>query len=131
MDAIYPYPVDADSHPLAWIFFNVPGAPRFDIDVANTLARHLETGLGIDLTPDVTHPASIKYDALGGTGAPWENGIWIPREESRMTYTTSAAPVDVTAMDSAQRAELRQALELADIADASGANPHTGEENGR
>lgn len=121
----YPYPIDTTggNDPLAWMLFNVPNAPRFDMDTCNAIMAHLEA-LGADLTPGVIHDPKLIYDGLGGTGAPWENGVWIPADQPRMQFTTTAPPVDVTAMDDAERAELRHALELAEIADKSGANPH-------
>ncbi|ATW62879.1 hypothetical protein FGG65_gp17 [Corynebacterium phage phi673] len=119
----YPYPVDGDNHEYAWMFFNITNAPRFDLDTANIVCAHLEK-LGVDLTPEATHDSEIIYDALGGVGAPWENGIWQEASKPRMEFTTTVPDVDVTAMTEAQRAELKLALDMADIADASSANPH-------
>lgn len=122
-----PYPYDIDTSggndPMAWMFFNVPNAPRNDLETANSYCAQLRA-LGVDLTPGATHEPRIIYDALGGTGAPWENGIWQPADRPRIKFTTTAPSVDVTAMDEAQRAELRLALEMADVADKTGANPH-------
>lgn len=119
----YPYPVEDGNHQYAWMLFNVPDAPRFDLDTANIVCAHLER-LGVDLTPETTHASEIIYDALGGVGAPWENGVWQPADKPRMEFTTTIPAVDVTAMSEAQRAELKLALDMADIADASDANPH-------
>lgn len=63
----------------------------------------------------------MKYDALGGSGAPWEQGMWIPADENRMQVVATAPDKDVTAMSDAERAELRAALDAADDAARSGA----------
>lgn len=124
----YPYPVEDGNHKHAWVLFNVPDAPRFDLDTANAVCAHLER-LGVDLTPETTHDSEIIYDALGGVGAPWENGVWQAADKPRMEFTTTIPAVDVTAMSEAQRAELKLALDMADIADASDANPHRKSDN--
>ena len=67
----------------------------------------------------------IKYDALGGSGAPWEPGMWIPVEDDRMQVIATAPDKDITAMSQAERAELRAALDAADDAERANA---TGQE---
>lgn len=121
MTDIYPYPVDNQDgvDPMAWLFFNTPGAPKDTLEVANARCAHLRA-LGVNLTPEVTEPSTLKYDALGGTGAPWEHGRWIPVDQPRVEVTVTAPSTDITAMSEAERAELRAALDLADIATQAG-----------
>lgn len=114
---VYPYetfPEDAD--PRSWMFFNVPGTPRFALEVADTLVKHLDA-LGVDLTVGAVKTPAVKYDAVGSSGGPWETGMWIDWGEDRATVTATAPDKDVTAMSEEERAELRAALDAAEDAE--------------
>lgn len=109
----FPYPVDdKEAHPLAWVFFYAAGL-SMSMDAASDMARHVFDDLGCG-APGTDHEPTIKYDGLGGSGAPWEPGMWIPVDEERMTVTATAPDVEVTAMTDAERAELRAALDAAE-----------------
>ena len=62
---VYPYERHPeDAHEMAWLFFNVPDTPRFQLEVADKMVRHLEA-LGVDLTVGATKAPEKKYDAVG------------------------------------------------------------------
>lgn len=57
----------------------------------------------------------VKYDALGGSGSPLEDGEWIGALEDRTTVPEVPAPdVVVAGLDATQREELRAALDAAE-----------------
>lgn len=113
----FPYEVfPDDGNVRSWLFFNVPGTARFGIEMASALADHLES-LGVDLTPGRVKPPEKKYDAVGSSGGPWETGMWIDWDDERAPVTATAPDKDVTAMDAAERAELRAALDAAEDAE--------------
>lgn len=118
--SIYPYAVDPDRHPLAWVFFNVAGTAKFDLDTADTLAKHVFGDLACG-GPGTAGEPQIIYDALGSSGGPWELGAWIKADEPRRKVRTTAPDKDVTAMTEEERAELRAALEAAEDAARAGA----------
>ena len=76
MNEPYPYATDPEAHPLAWVFFYIAGIAT-TLDVANAMAKHVFDDLGC-APPGTEHTPVIKYDALGGSGAPWEPGMWTP-----------------------------------------------------
>lgn len=115
----WPYPIDVNYHPLAWVFFNAGNIP-FDIIQADALARHVFDNLQCGAPGSAGDPL-VKYDALGGTGAPWENGEWIAVDQPRAMVVATAPSVDLGSMDAQSRAELRAALDAADIAAAANA----------
>lgn len=122
MADVYPYEKDPDRHPNSYVFFNVPGVARFDLDSAETLAKHCEAlGMG---PPESAKESELIYDALGSSGAPWEPGRWNKPEDGRMKVTTTAPNKNITAMTPEERAELKAALQAADDADRAGANQH-------
>lgn len=55
----------------------------------------------------------VKYDALGGTGSPNDEGRWIGVLEEREEIDRGA--VDVSSMSSEQRAALRAALDAEEV----------------
>ncbi|EEI16247.1 phage gene 29 protein family protein [Corynebacterium lipophiloflavum] len=120
MTDTYPYNTDPDRHRLAWVFFNVPTSPAMDLDAAEALAQHVFDNLGCT-APGTAHDPLVKYDALGGSGAPWEPGRWIKADEDRAPVQATAPVVDVTAMDAAERAaylaEVQAAVSAAEDAD--------------
>ena len=118
MDNLYPYPHDPNYHPLAWIFFNAGHIP-FSIEQAHALAQHTFDNLGCGAPGTAAGPA-IKYDAVGGSGAPWEQGKWIPLDEPRAEVSVTAPSTSLSEMTAQERAELRAALDAADIAEAAG-----------
>lgn len=124
MNDPYPYETDPESHPFAWVFFYIAGIAT-TLDVANAMAKHVFDDLGC-APPGTEHEPNIKYDALGGSGAPWEPGMWIPVEDDRMQVIATAPDKDITAMSQAERAELRAALDAADDADRAGATNKEG-----
>lgn len=105
----YPYETDPTRHEYAWALFNAAGI-RHDIDACDALAKHLFDDLGCG-PPGTTHEPRVKYDSLGGSGAPWELGSWIPVDEDRVTVTATAPVVDVTAMTDEEAAEWQAALD--------------------
>lgn len=114
MEDIYPYQVADNHHPLSWVFFNAGGL-SLDLETAEALARHVFDALGCGKPGSAAVP-SIKYDALGGSGGPWEPGVWIPVKDARMGVSVTVPHVDVGAMSEAERAELRAVLDAADDA---------------
>lgn len=122
---IYPYPIDEQYHPRAWMLFNAPDMPRFDVKTAASVMKHLEDTLQVDLTPGALGPPKGKYDALGSDGAPHDNGRWIGADEDRAPVVATAADKNVTDMSAAERAELRAALDAADTAHRAGSAHHS------
>lgn len=122
VDDIYPYDRAPARHPLSWVFFN--GVVACDLDTAEQLAKHVFDDLGCG-APGSAHDAAVKYDACGTSGAPWEIGAWIPADENRMSFVATAPSIDVTALSPEQRAELIEALAVADSMDK--ANSHSDE----
>ena len=106
---IYPYKCDPDRHPLSWVFFHAGGISP-DLDTAEALAKHVFDDLGCG-PPGTAHEPRVLYDALGGSGGPWEPGAWPSVEEGRMLVVATAPPVDVTRMSDEQAAELQAALD--------------------
>ena len=116
---IYPYEKAPDRHELAWVFFNAGGiAP--DLDTAERLAQHVFDDLGCG-EPGTAHEPRVLYDALGGSGGPWEPGAWPSVEDGRTLVVATAPPVDVTRMSDEQAAELQAALDARQDALRAGA----------
>lgn len=120
-DDIYPYEVDEERHPWSFVFFNVNGAARFDLDTAETLAKHIEA-LGFDRVNEST----IKYDAFGTSGGPWEIGGWIKVEDERMQVSVNIPPKDITDYSDEEIAEAEAALSALKSARAAGATRKDG-----
>lgn len=126
LDDVYPYERDPDSHEYAWVFFNAAGV-RHDLETCNALARFVFDELGCG-APGSSGPPRLKYDAVGGSGAPWEPGRWIPVDHDRMVVTATAPAVDVTAMSEAEVAEWQAAIDARrDALRAGAANGHRDE----
>lgn len=51
------------------------------------------------------------FDALGGSGSPLEEGVWVGALEGRRPVPEDPAPVVVAALDEEQRVALRAALD--------------------
>lgn len=114
IEELYPYPRSADFHELAFLFFN--GPVKMDIEVADAMAKHIFDRL--DCSPP--REPSVKYDALGSAGAPWEPGAWIERDAERMTVTVTVPEKPVAQMDDAELAALRRDLDAAEVARKAG-----------
>lgn len=125
LSEVYPYEKDPTRHRFAWLFFNMPGVAKNDLDSADRMARHVFDDLGCG-APGTTHPPRLKYDAIGGSGGPWEDGRWIKAEDQRQAYTATVPVVDVTAMTPDERAaylaEVAAMVKAAEDADRAGAN---------
>ena len=103
LDELYPYPRDPKFHPLAFVFFNMPHL-KVDADGAHAMAKWVFDHLGC-AGPGTAAPPTVKYDALGGSGAPHEFGVWIKAEDDRMTVQVTTPEKDLTEMDEAELAE--------------------------
>ncbi len=103
LDELYPYPRDPKFHPLACLFFNMPHL-AVDADGAHAMAKWVFDHLGCD-GPGTAAPPTVKYDALGGSGAPHEHGVWITADSARMTVQVTTPEKDLTEMDEAELAE--------------------------
>lgn len=119
IEDVYPYHIDPARHRLAWVIFNAAGV-RHDLETCEAIAKHIFDDLKCG-PPGSAGDPTVKYDALGGSGAPWEPGRWIPMSEGRLQVVATAPPKDVTAMSWEERAELRAALEAAEDAERAGA----------
>jgi len=111
---IYPYRREPGHHPLAPLFFN--SVVKADLEVADALAKHIFDRLGCSPPRN----PSVKYDALGSSGAPWEPGAWIDATAERMAVHVTVSEKPVADMDAAERAQLRRELEAADAAERAG-----------
>lgn len=125
---VYPYVTSADRHPYSWVFFNAGGI-SVDIETAEALAKHVFDDLGCGKPGSASDPV-VKYDALGGSGGPWEPGAWIPMDEPRMSVSISAPHIDIGRMSEAERANLRAMLDAADAARRAGVLSGHGDEMG-
>ncbi|WP_010541910.1 hypothetical protein [Dietzia alimentaria] len=103
-DEIFPYPRHPDFHPLAYVFFNMPHL-SVDADGAHAMAAWVFGRLGCS-GPGSAAPPSVKYDALGGSGAPHEYGVWIPADKERATVEVTTPEVVLTDMDEDGLAEV-------------------------
>lgn len=103
LDELYPYPRDPSFHPLAFMFFNMPHL-AMDADGAHAMAKWVFDRLGCS-GPGTASTPTVKYDALGGSGAPHEFGAWIKSTEDRMAVQVTTPEKDLTAMDEAELAE--------------------------
>lgn len=103
LDELYPYPRDPKFHPLACLFFNMPHL-AVDADGAHAMAKWVFGHLGCG-GPGTAAPPTVKYDALGGSGAPHEHGVWITADSDRMTVQVTTPEKDLTEMDEAELAE--------------------------
>lgn len=103
LDEMYPYPRHPEFHPLAFLFFNMPML-SVDADGAHALATWVFERLGCD-GPGTVAPPSVKYDALGGSGAPHEYGVWIPSDAERVAVEVTTPDKELTEMDEAEITE--------------------------
>ena len=123
MEEIYPYPKDPHEHPHAYTLYNIPGI-GLAFDACNTVAKHLFDDLGCG-PPGTTHPPTIHYDALGTSGGPWQPGAWIPIDQPRQPVTLTAPAKNITDMPPEERAELKAALEAAELAERAESIRHS------
>lgn len=110
LEEIYPYQRDSSVHPLACLFFN--GPVKFELEAAEAWARHIFDRL--DCSPP--RSPSVKYDAQGGLGAPWESGVWIDADAERMKVHVSVQDKPVADMDDVELAALRRDLDAVEAA---------------
>lgn len=101
---IYPYPRDAQFHPLSFLFFRMPFLVA-DMDTCHNLATWLFDKLGC-AGPGSTAAPVVKYDARGTSGAPWEDGVWIPADTERVQVQVTTPETDLTKMSEEQLAEV-------------------------
>lgn len=118
LDELFPYPRDAGFHPLAFLFFNMPHL-KVDGDGAHALAVWVFDRLGC-AGPGTASPPTVKYDALGGSGAPHEYGVWIKAEDERMTVEVTTPEKALTEMDEAELAEIVTNAQAALVAKRAG-----------
>lgn len=104
LDELYPYPRDPRFHRLAYLFFNMPHL-SVDADGAHAMATWVFDRLGCG-GPGTGGEPSVKYDALGGSGAPHEHGVWIKVTDDRMTVEVTTPEVVLTDMTEAKLAEV-------------------------
>lgn len=117
---LYPYPRDPQYHPLSFLFFNMPHLTIRDIDACHRMAVWLFGSLGCG-APGTAASPSVKYDALGTAGAPWEEGVWIQADQERTpVQVTTPVEKDLTEMDEAELAEYITNAQAALIAKRAG-----------
>lgn len=118
LDELYPYPRDPKFHPLACLFFNMPHL-AMDADGAHAMAKWVFDHLGC-AGPGTAAAPTVKYDALGGSGAPHEHGVWIKATEERMTVEVTTPEVVLTDMDESALAEVIANAQAALVAKRAG-----------
>ena len=118
LDELFPYPRDPSFHPLAFVFFNMPHL-KVDADGAHAMAVWVFDRLGCG-GPGTAAPPSVKYDALGGSGAPHEHGVWIKAEDDRMTVQVTTPEVVLTDMSEDKLAEFITNAKAALVAKRAG-----------
>ena len=102
IDELFPYRRDAEFHPLACLFFNMPFL-QVNAETAHALAAWVFDSL------DCSGPgagAEVKYDALGGSGAPHETGRWIKRDADRVEVEVTTPDVVLTDKSEAELAQI-------------------------
>lgn len=115
---IYPYPRDPQFHPLAPLFFRMPFLVA-DLETAHNLAVWLFDKLGCAGPGSVSAPV-VKYDARGTSGAPWEDGVWIPVDTERVQVQVTTPETDLTQMSEEQLAEVLVNAQAALLAKRAG-----------
>ena len=103
-DELYPYPRDGQYHPWSFVFFNMPHLTIRDIDACHRMAVWLFDTLGCG-EPGTSHPPTVKYDALGSSGAPWEEGRWTHTDQERTPVQVTTPDKDLTEMGEDELAE--------------------------
>ena len=102
VDELFPYRRDAEFHPRAFLFFNMPFL-QVSAETAHALAAWVFDSL------DCSGPgegAKVKYDALGGSGAPHETGRWIKRDADRVEVEVTTPDVVLTDKSEAELAQI-------------------------
>lgn len=102
IEELFPYPRDPEFHPLAFLFFNAPFL-KVSAETAHALAAWVFDSL------DCSGPgegAKVKYDALGGSGAPHETGRWIKRDADRVEVEVTTPDVVLTGKSEAELAQI-------------------------
>lgn len=115
---IYPYPRDPKFHPLSFLFFNMPFLVA-DMDTCHNLATWMFGKLGC-AGPGAGHAPLVKYDAVGGSGAPWEHAVWIPADDERVQVQVTTPETDLTQMSEEQLAEVLVNAQAALLAKRAG-----------
>ena len=118
IDELFPYPRDPSFHPLAFLFFNMPHL-KVDADGAHAMAVWVFDRLGCG-GPGTAATPTVKYDALGGSGAPYEHAVWIKADEDRMAVEVTTPEVVLTDMDEADLAEVIANAQAALVAKRAG-----------
>lgn len=117
---LYPYPRETQYHPWSFLFFNMPHLTIRDIDACHHMAVWLFDTLGCT-GPGTAGVPQVKYDALGSSGAPWEEGVWIPTDRERTpVQVTTPVEKDLTEMDEIELAEYITNAQAALIAKRAG-----------
>lgn len=116
IDELFPYPRDAEFHPLAFLFFNAPFL-KVSAETAHALAAWVFDSLDCSGPGD---GAKVKYDALGGSGAPHENGRWIKRDAARVVVEVTTPDVVLTGKSEAELAQILVDAEAALVAKRAG-----------
>ena len=102
VDELFPYPRDPEFHPRAFLFFNMPFL-KVSAETAHAMAAWVFDTL------DCAGPgagAEVKYDALGGSGAPHETGRWIKRDADRVEVEVTTPDVVLTDKSEAELAQI-------------------------
>ena len=116
---LYPYPRDGQYHPWSFLFFNMPHLTIRDIDACHRMATWVFDTLGCGGPGTVADP-SVKYDALGSSGAPWEEGRWIPAARERSPVQVTTPDTDLTQMGEEELAEYIANAQAALVAKRAG-----------
>lgn len=119
VDELYPYPRDSQYHPWSFLFFNMPHLTIRDIDTCHRMAVWLFDTLGC-AGPGATQAPSVKYDALGTAGAPWEEGGWIPVDSERTAVQVTTPDVVLTGKSEEELAQILVDAEAALVAKRAG-----------
>lgn len=118
LEELFPYPRDPAFHPLASLFINMPHL-KLDADAAHATATWVFDRLGC-AGPGTASTPTVKYDALGSSGAPWEYGVWIKAEAERVPVEVTTPEVVLTDMDEAALAEVISNAQAALVAKRAG-----------
>lgn len=118
LEELFPYRRDPEFHRLAFLFVNMPFL-AVDADGAHALAGWVFDRLGC-AGPGTAAAPTVKYDALGGSGAPHEHGVWIKATEERMTVEVTTPEVVLTDMDESALAEVIANAQAALVAKRAG-----------
>lgn len=116
IEELFPYPRDPSFHPQAVLFFNMPFL-KVSAETAHAMAAWVFDSL------DCSGPgegAKVKYDALGGSGAPHETGRWIKRDADRVEVEVTTPDVVLTDRSEEELAQILVDAEAALVAKRAG-----------